>query len=71
MDIRQATKSYEQWMRQRTTIAESHLRYKHQQMKDDLFLFFRGTFHAGRSYGRNSAPIFATGWSPQLNKWPK
>ena len=45
MNILQATKTYEQWMRQRTTIVESHLRYKHQQMKGDLFLFFRGTFY--------------------------
>jgi hypothetical protein len=40
MDIVQATKSYEQWMRNCTTIVESHLRFKHKQMKDDLFLFF-------------------------------
>jgi len=45
MDIQQATKSYEQWMREHTTIVESHLRYKHEQMKEDLFLFFRGTFY--------------------------
>lgn len=45
MDILQATKSYEQWMRSCTTIVESHLRYKHQQMKEDLFLFFRGTYY--------------------------
>ena len=45
MNILQATKSYEQWMRQRTTIVESHLRYKHQKMKEDLFLFYRGTFY--------------------------
>jgi Uncharacterized protein conserved in bacteria (DUF2252) len=45
MDILQATKSYEQWMRNYTTIVESHLRYKHEQMKEDLFLFFRGTYY--------------------------
>ena len=45
MNILQATKTYEQWMRQRTTIVEAHLRDKHQQMKGDLFLFFRGTFY--------------------------
>jgi hypothetical protein len=45
MDILQATKSYEQWMRQRTPIVEAHLRYKHEQMKDDLGLFSRGTFY--------------------------
>jgi len=44
MNILQATKSYEKWMRRHTTIVESHLRSKHQQMKEDLFLFFRETF---------------------------
>lgn len=32
-------------MRQCTTVVEAHLRYKHQQMRDDVFLFFRGTFY--------------------------
>jgi hypothetical protein len=45
MNIAQATRSYEAWMRNCTTVVESHLRLKHQQMKDDAFLFFRGTFY--------------------------
>jgi Uncharacterized protein conserved in bacteria (DUF2252) len=45
MNIQQATKSYEQWMRQRTTVVESDLRSKHEQMKKDALLFLRGTFY--------------------------
>jgi hypothetical protein len=43
--IQQATKSYEDWMRSRTTIIESQLQAKHQQMKEDLFSFFRATYY--------------------------
>jgi uncharacterized protein DUF2252 len=45
MNLQQATKSYEQWMRQRTTVVESDLRSKHKQMKKDALLFLRGTFY--------------------------
>src|SRR5487761_201459 len=45
MNIREATKSYERWMRECTTVVETDLRNKHQQMKEDEFLFFRGTFY--------------------------
>jgi uncharacterized protein (DUF2252 family) len=45
MTITQATRSYEAWMRNCTKVIESDLRSKHAQMKDDAFLFFRGTFY--------------------------
>jgi uncharacterized protein (DUF2252 family) len=45
VNIREATKSYESWMRRCTTVVESDLRLKHEQMKEDVFLFFRGTFY--------------------------
>jgi len=45
MDIIEATKSYENWMRRCTDIVESDLRYKHQQMRKDPFLFFRSAFY--------------------------
>jgi hypothetical protein len=45
MDIWKATKSYEDWMRSCTTLVESHLRYKHAQMRLDPFLFLRGTYY--------------------------
>ena len=44
-DIREATRAYEQWMRARIPVVESALIEKHRQMKDDAFLFFRGTYY--------------------------
>lgn len=44
-NIQQATRRYEDWMRGCTIVVESHLRNKHEQMKHDAFLFFRGTFY--------------------------
>jgi Uncharacterized protein conserved in bacteria (DUF2252) len=45
MNIHQATTDYERWMRTHTQVIESDLRSKHQKMRSDLFLFFRGTFY--------------------------
>jgi uncharacterized protein (DUF2252 family) len=45
MSIQQATRSYEAWMRSCTHVIESDLRSKHALMKDDPFLFFRGSFY--------------------------
>jgi hypothetical protein len=45
MTIFQATTSYETWMRGCTRVVEAHLRSKHQQMRDDLFAFLRGSFY--------------------------
>jgi hypothetical protein len=45
MDIFQATTRYESWLRRCTTVVDAHLRSKHQQMRDDLFHFLRGTFY--------------------------
>jgi pimeloyl-ACP methyl ester carboxylesterase len=45
MDISTATQRYEAWMRRCTRIVEGDLRDKHRHMREDLFLFFRGTFY--------------------------
>lgn len=45
MNFRQATASYEQWMRSCTTVVEADLRAKHAHMRNDPFVFFRGTFY--------------------------
>ncbi|HEX4209079.1 MAG TPA: DUF2252 family protein [Candidatus Binataceae bacterium] len=45
MNVSQATKSFEQWLRTQTNVVESALRHKHEQMKADLFSFYRGTFY--------------------------
>ena len=43
--IEDATASYEKWMSRCTAIVPSDLRSKHQQMRESLFLFLRGTFY--------------------------
>ena len=45
MDIHQATKSYEDWMRQSMPVIDSQLRSKHRKMRLDPFQFFRGTYY--------------------------
>lgn len=45
MNIQRATRDYEAWMHACTTVVQSDLRSKHEQMRDDLFMFFRGTFY--------------------------
>jgi hypothetical protein len=45
MNILEATQSYEKWMRGCTTVVETHLHHKHEQMKAEVFLFFRGTYY--------------------------
>jgi hypothetical protein len=45
MNVREATQSYEAWMRKCSAVIEADLRRKHEQMKEDLFLFFRGTYY--------------------------
>jgi len=51
MNILQATKSYEGWMRTCTTLVESQIRDKHARMKKDLYAFFRGTFRLSLAEG--------------------
>ena len=43
--IEGVTASYEAWMRSCTTVIESDLRSKHEQMKENPFGFLRGTFY--------------------------
>src|ERR1051326_1197699 len=45
MNIRQATVSYEKWMRQCAVVVEADLKSKHQQMRESPILFYRGTFY--------------------------
>lgn len=45
MNIREATLNYEAWMKKCSAIVDADLRNKHQQMRDDLFCFFRGTYY--------------------------
>src|SRR3984885_1570225 len=43
--VERATASYEQWMRECTTVVSSDLALKHTQMRESAFLFLRGTFY--------------------------
>jgi hypothetical protein len=42
MNIRAATKSYEEWMRRCTRVVESDLRSKHEQMRENMLLLAHG-----------------------------
>jgi hypothetical protein len=45
MNIVEATRRYEAWMRRCTSLVQTHLRDKHEQMRADLFAFLRATFY--------------------------
>ena len=45
LNIKDATTSYEAWMRGCATVLQSDLRLKHEQMKESPFGFLRGTFY--------------------------
>src|ERR1700730_4273558 len=45
MNIRQATKSYENWMRECVLIVENELHDKHAKMRQDAFQFLRATYY--------------------------
>jgi hypothetical protein len=45
MDIIEATRGFEWWLRRKIPVVEADLAYKHEQMRADPFLFFRATFY--------------------------
>lgn len=45
MDIVEATRRFEAWLKRRIPVVERDLAYKHEQMRADPFLFFRATFY--------------------------
>ncbi|MCE0521981.1 MAG: DUF2252 domain-containing protein [Methylacidiphilales bacterium] len=45
MDIVEATRLFEVWLKRRIKVVESDLDYKHEQMRADPFLFFRATYY--------------------------
>ena len=45
MNIVKATKKYEDWLRRADPHCEPDLRFKHEQMAQGLFPFFRATFY--------------------------
>jgi hypothetical protein len=45
MDIIEATESYEAWLKERLSINDDDLEYKHDRMAEDAFEFLRATFY--------------------------
>src|SRR5258708_1755044 len=45
MDIHQASRSYETWVRRYTSVVRSDLRHKHARMRESPFVFLRATFY--------------------------
>jgi hypothetical protein len=45
MNIQKATREFEQWLTQYTTLVQADLTFKHEQMKVGAFPFFRATFY--------------------------
>jgi Uncharacterized protein conserved in bacteria (DUF2252) len=45
MDIVEATRRFEAWLKCRIPVVTHDLAYKHEQMRADTFLFFRATFY--------------------------
>ena len=45
MNIVKATRQFEEWLAQRTTIVKKDLRFKHSNMQEAVFPFFRATYY--------------------------
>ena len=45
MDIVEATRRFEAWLKRRIPVVKSDLDYKHEQMRSDPFLYFRATYY--------------------------
>jgi hypothetical protein len=45
MDIREASRAYEQWLGRHTTVVRADLALKHRRMAESPFVFLRGTFY--------------------------
>jgi hypothetical protein len=45
MDIHEATRSYEAWVRKHIPVRTQDLRVKHERMRESPFVFLRGTFY--------------------------
>ena len=43
--VKKATKEFEAWLGERTTLVEADLEFKHQTMAQDAFSFLRGTYY--------------------------
>jgi hypothetical protein len=60
MDIKVATRNYEDWMHECGPVVEQHLELKHLKMKEDAFQFFRGTYYRWAQIWPEICPECAT-----------
>ena len=58
MDIREATRSYENWLSAQTAVVGRDLRKKKELMVADPFPFFRGTFYRWAQLWPEHCPEF-------------
>ena len=61
MNIVQATRQFEAWLGKSIELVPEDLKYKHQQMKADPFLFFRATFYRWCQLWQKECPHLARG----------
>lgn len=59
MDIRRATRSYEDWLGGQLHLVKPHLRRKHEQMASSPFAFLRATFYRWLRFWTDIAPEFS------------
>ena len=64
MNIRQATRGYESWLRQQTRVVERDLRLKHLRMADSPFTFLRATYYRWAQLWPEICPKLVT--APQV-----
>jgi hypothetical protein len=61
MDIVEATRRFEEWLRRRISVVEADIAYKHEQMRSDAFPFFRATFYRWAQLWPEHCPKLAGG----------
>jgi len=64
MDIVEATRRFEAWLKRSIPVVGRDLRYKHEQMRSDPFLFFRATYYRWAQLWMEHCPKLAR--SPEV-----
>ena len=61
MEIVEATRRFEAWLRRRIVVIQKDLDYKHAQMRADPFLFFRATYYRWTQVWPEQCPKLSRG----------
>src|SRR5215471_5203461 len=56
MDVHEATRSYEAWVRTHIPVRPQDLKTKHERMRESPFVFLRGTFYRWQQEWRRNCP---------------